>query len=67
MKKKPCPFCGSVNLQIQYKVSHGHGGCGYNHLRVACKDCDATKGLSDYGYPTDAAIQKAEEVWNKRV
>lgn len=63
---EPCPFCGSRNLTFDYKMSHGHGDCGYEHARIVCLDCDATKGLHNYGEPGKADTLKAAEAWNTR-
>lgn len=69
MEKKPCPFCGGTNLELRHKINQGHGDCTFSDLRVVClnTDCEATRGLSDYGRPGLGANTKAIEVWNKRI
>ena len=51
MELKPCPFCGSTNLNTSYKNE------------IWCKDCDGGVHLGDHGVKTE---QFRDEAWNKR-
>ena len=63
----PCPFCGSSNLGFSASTSHGHGDCGYEHARIICKDCIATKGQHNYGSTGNDTVRLAAEAWNRRL
>jgi len=63
---KPCPFCGSDKLTFSSYQQHGHGDTGYTGGRIICLDCDATRGLYDYGLPNNATIENAINAWNTR-
>lgn len=67
MEKKPCPFCGSENLQVKFTKTRGHGDSSHDDLRVVCMDCPATQGAGNWGDPTELAVEVAWEAWNKRV
>jgi len=55
---KPCPFCGSINLEIE---------CAGSQHYVKCNECD-TLGPCDAraGDPWNE-LDFAERVWNRRV
>lgn len=63
----PCPFCGSSNLSFKYKMSYGHGDCGFENARIECNDCSGAKGNGyNYGTPTTQDEIKAWQQWNER-
>lgn len=65
--KLPCPMCGSNNVAFTCNMSYGHGDCGYNNGRIKCNDCSCSIGdFFNYGTPSEAEIQKAWDLWNKR-
>lgn len=55
---KPCPFCGSLSIEIRYYDPFGgyQGNCGV--YRVRCLDCGAE--LSKNTKP------RAKDAWNRR-
>ena len=63
----PCPFCGGTNLKFKYKMSYGHGDCGFENARIECNDCFGAKGNGcDYGTPTKKDEINAWKKWNER-
>lgn len=55
---KPCPFCGSNNVEAVVSEYNLDGNKYYDHY-VICTDCKAT---TDYGDSQQDAINK----WNRR-
>lgn len=51
---KPCPFCGSVDIEIVYEVKYQYPFYAY------CNNCDVQTGR--YG-----SKQGAVSEWNRRV
>lgn len=63
----PCPFCGGTDLRFNFKMSYGHGDCGFENARIECKGCSGAKGNGyNYGKPTKKDEIKAWEQWNER-
>ncbi len=59
LKFKPCPFCGSDEIQ----VLHYKGGCPdgpYDSYNICCMKCG---GMTDF-FNTP---EKAQRRWNRRV
>jgi Lar family restriction alleviation protein len=52
---KPCPFCGSENIEIAPIGEY-----------VFCNDC-YTIGPQEHGNTSEEKIQRAIAAWNKRV
>ncbi len=67
MEPKPCPFCGSKNLELKHKIIQGHGDRTFDDLRVVCMDCSATQGIGDYGEPGYKQMLDTWTAWNQRV
>lgn len=64
---KPCPFCGGTDLKFVYKMSRGHGDCGFEKARIECNGCSGAKGNGfAYGEPTEEDELKAWVQWNER-
>ena len=61
-----CPFCGGTNITFSCSTHHGHGDCGYEDARFVCQDCVATKGLYNYGSPSNDTEKEAARAWNTR-
>lgn len=55
---KPCPFCGSSNLEI-YKTC-----CGF---QVHCKKCGSNGSHIEKGIYDPPKIRKAKQAWNNRI
>ena len=53
-KLKPCPFCGSTDLHIEYSSSWGAD-------RIICYDCLATFSQQEITCENDLI-----EAWNRR-
>lgn len=51
---KPCPFCGSDNVKINYPVYYSGEVCN-----VQCYDCNCTTAAF-------YSPEKASEAWNRR-
>ena len=76
---KPCPFCGSTDLEISSKcVQRDYGTEIQYQVCVYCKKCNAygtrvlTEKVKKNVYPQPfidfaKAKEKAIEVWNRRV
>lgn len=65
---KPCPFCGSLDLEFTCETHHGHGDCGFQNARIKCKNCSGSKGDGhNYGTPTDVDKIFAYLQWNNRI
>jgi hypothetical protein len=63
----PCPFCGGTDLKFDYKMSYGHGDCGFEKARIECNDCSGAKGNGyNYGNPTKEDELNAWKQWNER-
>jgi hypothetical protein len=63
---KPCPFCGSSNVDFKYTVSYGHGDSGFSG-GCQCINCKAKKGsVGYYGRPETHHIVDAFNQWNDR-
>lgn len=59
-KIKPCPFCGSFNLKLDYKSL----GFDCRRAYIKCLDCDMG-GASGSAYDRELDNQ-AIEAWNRR-
>ena len=59
MRLKPCPFCGSNDVQVVI----------YNRPSVVCQECWASGGAADYltKENKDLVVQQAKDRWNKRI
>ena len=55
---KPCPFCGSTNIDF-YETDFGRYGEPY-YCVVKCDDCNANI-FAESGY-----LEDAFELWNRR-
>ncbi len=53
-KLKPCPFCGSKDLNIRYDSDSDI------RIKVICQDCGSQSG-------SDETEMKMREAWNRRV
>lgn len=69
---KPCPFCGSVNVDVQ-DTNNGslsrHFTCDERLICVVCYSCCATAGFVRVNYYTgdvQTAINRAIDFWNMR-
>jgi len=64
IKHRPCPFCGSNDLEFNSEISHGHGDCGFEGW-IECENCGARHGhVSDYGHPSLKDEHKAWNIWD---
>ena len=63
---KPCPFCGSTNIEVSTNLDNDRKWC-------TCKECDTEGPLvrDVYDYEKDCTIYPTEDqaitYWNKRV
>ena len=57
---KPCPFCGSTQIQIQNFVYYGN-----ETAFVECMECEAKTRWFKKD-PAESHIKKATIAWNKR-
>jgi hypothetical protein len=60
-KHKPCPFCGSTNLNYRSNVQHGHGDCTFEGW-IEC-GCGARNGfVGNWGM---GSHEDEHNAWNK--
>lgn len=55
---KPCPFCGSENVEYTFSENQGY---------IVCMDCLANGPFSNWGSDPKCLVQAAVDVWNKRI
>jgi Lar family restriction alleviation protein len=63
---KPCPFCGSNNIEYKVTTTHGHGESFFEGS-IWCEDCttDGPK-VAGYGLSTKEDELEAWNKWNDR-
>ena len=62
MKHKPCPFCGSTDLEFVSDVQYGHGDCGFTGW-IECQECESRYArVGDWGTPS---AEDEHEAWCK--
>ena len=67
MEPKPCPFCGSKNLELKHNTTPKNDWRGhFDDLRVVCLDCSATQGIGNRGKPGYNEMLDAWTAWNQR-
>lgn len=60
-----CPSCGAEGV-LDWKMSYGHGFCGYENLRIKCTKCSLSFGNGFYySEPTFKAKSQVIEEWNE--
>lgn len=60
-----CPNCNGAG-GIDWKMSYGHGDCGYENLRIRCTKCSLSFGNGyNYSEPTFEAKVKVIKEWNE--
>lgn len=68
---KLCPICGEVPERLSYDLGRpgGHGYPGHKSFQYKCEYCKLVKGgdIDDIYFPTEIAVHKAKETWNKEV
>ena len=57
---KPCPFCGSTNVEIRRKTWNGD-----EYFYIHCENCEMDCRKSDWANGFDKS--NIEEQWNRRV
>lgn len=69
---KPCPFCGSTSLKVESKHNGQWTFTGTHSVTVRCNKCHARGSTASrkvngtYG-EREVTMQKAIELWNRRV
>ena len=62
---KPCPFCGSTNIELMIMEKEEDDGGRYANVVMECQECFANQG-STYDY-VDQAVDVVSAKWDNRV
>lgn len=67
---RPCPFCGSILVNLSYSVIEGHGITQANAQCAGCDACGPMVDVDDCARPEldelDSVRSEAAAIWNKR-
>ena len=67
-KLKPCPFCGSNDIEEYYGDVNITYGTVHQYGSIDCNQCGANVDRSAYGNDAvDTLSKRLVEAWNKRV
>jgi Lar family restriction alleviation protein len=62
---KPCPFCGSDDVELEVSATERTGGVTWYAAKVACHLCRCKTGFWDDTVKA-TAVELAIQTWNRR-
>ena len=68
-KIKPCPFCGSEDIDIEFVSIMNDLFINKNHYKIEfiCSDCNVIKPTRTTANNREEAIENVVKIWNRRV